>query len=147
MEAISIPVAGSIASALVAAIIALFGVVKWMFKNERSSRDTSEKKCTERVVKLEAKVDDLHSEYRKEKAAELKRAELREAEARAEKQRVVDVLQSNSRCIVEVCNVMNRNNFAVKTLTNIISKKTPSEMLTQQNEEPKQIKELRQANW
>jgi len=147
MEAISLPVAGTIAGSLVTAIVSLFAVIKWMSKTDRAHRDSSEKKCTDRVAKLEEKVDDLHLEYRKEKAAELKRAEVREAEARAEKQRVVDVLQSNSRCIAEVCNVMNRNNFAVETLTNIIRKKTPSEMLTQQDEGPKQIKELRQANW
>lgn len=123
MEAIPFPVASAIAATLI-------GAVAVLFKLSDYHRSRAERNCTERVKKLEDKVDEMDKEYKKSVTAELKKAEAREASEQNRAARFAEIVQMNNRCIGEVCGVMNSTKIVVEHAARIMGKKqTASEIL------------------
>jgi galactokinase len=122
------PIPFSIASAIVAALV---GAVAVLFKMSDYHRSKAEKNCAERVQKLEEKVNEMDREYKKSVVAELKKSELRELAEQARAQRFADIVQTNNRCIAEVCGVMNSTKIIVEHAARIMGKiQTASEILS-----------------
>ena len=104
--------------AIAAAIVtALAGAVVYLFKSEEKRRSAGEQKCTERVSRLEVKVEGLHSSIVKSTKEEVEKAERREEREQIRTEKLTEVIRCNNRAIAEVTNVMHSTAIVVQAAT------------------------------
>ena len=101
----------------VAIVTALAGAVVYLFKSEEKRRSAGEQKCTERVSRLEVKVEGLHSSIVKSTKEEVEKAERREEREQVRTEKLTEVIRCNNRAIAEVTNVMHSTAIVVQAAT------------------------------
>lgn len=101
----------------VAIVTALTGAVVYLFKSEEKRRSAGEQKCTERVSRLEVKVEGLHSSIVKSTKEEVEKAERREEREQIRTEKLTEVIRCNNRAIAEVTNVMHSTAIVVQAAT------------------------------